>query len=82
MRSELKIEISEEELKEAVLSVVADRYYSDYSMDRKKVDKITAECVREIIYKDKERIVDRIVAQASRECKNKALKKILEGLNE
>lgn len=48
----------------------------------KKVDKITAECVREIIYKDKERIVDRIVAQASRECKNKALKKILEGLNE
>lgn len=79
---ELKIEIPEEELKEAVLSVVADRYYSDYSTDRKKVDKITAECVREIIYKDKERIVDRIVAQASRECKNKALKKILEGLNE
>lgn len=79
---ELKIEIPEEELKEAVLSVVADRYYSDYTRDRKKVDKITAECVREIIYKDKERIVDRIVAQASRECKNKALKKILEGLNE
>lgn len=33
---ELKIEIPEEELKEAVLSVVADRYYSDYTMDRKK----------------------------------------------
>lgn len=79
---ELKIEIPEEELKEAVLRVVADRYYSDYTTDRKKVNKITAECVREIIYKDKERIADRIVAQASRECKNKALKKILEGLNE
>lgn len=79
---ELKIEIPEEELKKAVLNVVANRYHSDYTSDRRKVDRITAECVREIIYKDKERIVDRIVAQASRECKNKALKKILEGLNE
>lgn len=77
-----EIEIPEKELKEAVLNVIANKYYSTYSMDRRSVDKITAECVREIIYKDKERIVDRIVAQVSKECKNKVLEKILEGLNE
>ncbi len=57
-----EIEIPEEELKEAVLKVIADRYYSNYTCDK--------------------RHVDRIVAQASRECKSKAIKKILEGLDE
>lgn len=77
-----EIEIPEEELKEAVLKVIADRYYSNFSYDKRHVDRIVAEQVRNTIYKDKERIVDRIVVQASRECKNKAIKKILEGLDE
>lgn len=38
----------------------------------------TSECVRDVIYKDKENIVDRIVAQASQECRTKAIKKLLE----
>lgn len=77
-----EIEIPEEELKEAVLKVIADRYYGNYTCDKRHVDRIVAEQVRNVIYKDKERIVDRIVAQASRECKSKAIKKILEGLDE
>ena len=77
---EIKIEISEDELKEAVLNVIAREYYRDYSADRKAVNRVTAECVRQIIYKDKERIIDRIVAQASRECKGKAVKKLVGSL--
>lgn len=72
------IEIPEEELKQALINVIAKQYYADYSSDRRKVNTITSECVRQIIYKDKERIIDRIVAQASRECGNKAVKKILD----
>lgn len=73
-----EIEIPEDELKEAVLNVVVNRYYSSHTEGRKRTDRIVAEQVRKVIYDDKERIVDRIVAQASRECRNRALKKILE----
>lgn len=78
----IEVNLTEEEIKEAVLQVLQNNYYSSYSEDRRHVDKIVAECVRQIIYADKERIVDRIVAQASRECKSKALKKILASLDE
>ena len=47
-------------------------------MDRNLYKRVISECVREVIYKDKEAIVDRIVAQAGRECRNKAIKKLLE----
>lgn len=78
----IEVNLTEEEIKEVVLQVIQDKYYSSYSEDRRRVDKVVAECVRQIIYADKERIIDRIVAQASRECKSKALKKILASLDE
>ena len=78
----LTVEVSDEEIKNAVLQVVSIAYDREFSADRRNVNRVVAECVREIIYKDKERIVDRIVAQASRECKSKALKKIIESIGE
>lgn len=78
----ITVEISDEELKSAVLQVVAREYDREFSADRRNVNRVVAECVREIIYKDKEQIVDRIVGQASRECKSKAVKKLLENLEE
>lgn len=39
---------------------------------------VTKECVREIIYKDKERIIDRIVSQASSHTRTLAVKKMVE----
>lgn len=48
------------------------------SADRVLYKRTIAECVREVIYADKENIVERVVAQASRECKAKAIKKLLE----
>ena len=77
-----ELEIPESELKEAILHVVSTEYYRNYSPDRNNVNRVVAECVRQIIYKDKERIIDRIVNQACRECKSKALKKIIESLED
>lgn len=71
-----EINIPDEEIKQAIQNEIARHYSTD-----KRILKTTiAECVREIIYKEKAEIVDRIVAQASRECRNKAVKKLLEGL--
>lgn len=78
----ITIEIPEEEIKDRVLDVIANQYYRDYSSDRNKVNKVTAECVRQVIYKDKDRITDRIVSQASGHLKNVALKKMMEKITE
>lgn len=73
-----EIEVEDKELQDAVLDCVAQRYYAKYSADRRNVDKVVAQCIRDVIYKDKGRIVDMIVERASRECVNKTVKKILE----
>ena len=74
-----EINIPDEEIKQAILNEVA-RKYSSSSLETRVLRRTTAECVREIIYKEKAEIIDRIVEQASRECRNKAVKKLLEGL--
>lgn len=74
----IEIEIPDEELKEMITKVISERLYADYSYDLNLYKRTIAECVRDVIYKDKANIVDRIVAQASRECRTKAIKKLLE----
>lgn len=74
----ITIEIPDEEIKDAVLNVMAQQYYKNYSTDRRNVDRVVSECVRKVIYEDKERITDRIVSQASSHLKNVALKKMME----
>ena len=78
----ITIEIPDEEIKDAVLNVVAQQYYKNYSTDRRNVDRVVSECVRKEIYEDKERITDRIVSQASSHLKNVALKKMMEKMTE
>lgn len=74
----ITIEIPEEEIKDRLLDVIARQYYGDYSSDRNNVNRVTAECVRRVIYEDKDRITDRIVSQASSHLKNVAFKKMME----
>ena len=78
----ITIEIPDEEIKDAVLNVVAQQYYKNYSTDRRNVDRVVSECVRKVIYEDKERITDRIVSQASSHLKNVSLKKMMEKMTE
>lgn len=78
----IEIEIPDEELKEMITEVIAKSLYNNFSEDRNLYKRTIAECVRTVIYKDKENIVDRIVAQASCECRTKAIKKPLEGCAE
>ena len=78
----ITIEIPDEEIKDAVLNVVARQYNKNYSSDRRNVDRVVSECVRKVIYEDKERITDRIVSQASSHLKNVALKKMMEKMTE
>ena len=77
----IEIEIDDNELKKAITdklanSLVAERYTNDGNFYKRTIQEV----VREIIYKDKENLSNRVVSQASREVKNKALKKIIESI--
>lgn len=74
-----EIEVSDDELREYILTAAGRALMADWSVDRNLYKRTISECVREVIYKDKDAIVRQIVAQASRECRNKAVKKLLEG---
>ena len=76
------IEIAEKELKEAMLKAMVNEYYQRYSSDRNHFDRVIKDCIREIVYKDKERITELIVSRASRHLKNVAAKKMVESMME
>ena len=73
----IEIEVSDDELREYILTAAGRALLADWSVDRNLYKRTIADCVRETIYKDKKEIIDRIVAQASRECGNKAAQKIV-----
>lgn len=74
----IEIEISDDELREHILVAAGNALHKQYSTERNLYKRTIADCVREVIYKDKKEIIDRIVAQASHECGNKAAQKIVQ----
>lgn len=73
----IEIEVLDNELREYILTAAGRALLADWSVDRNLYKRTIADCVRQVIYKDKKEIIDRIVAQASRECGNKAAEKIV-----
>lgn len=78
----ISIELDEDDLKQVIYQTIANAYAKDWSSLRRDCDRIVADQVRKIIYEDKDRIIDKIVARASRECGNKAVKKLLEEIDD
>lgn len=73
----IEIEVSDDELREYILTAAGRALFADWSVDKNLYKRTIADCVKKVIYKDKQEIIDRIVAQASRECGNKAAQKIV-----
>ena len=73
----IEIEVSDYEPGEYILTAAGKSVFAEWSVDRNLYKRTIADCVREVIYKDKDEIINRIVAQASRECGNKAVQKIV-----
>ena len=75
---ELKIQIDEQELQEAITQIIARKITA--SSERQMMKREIAESVREVVYSQKDFIVDMVVDRATREIRNKALPKLLENL--
>ena len=75
----IEIEIPDEEITECIKKMVAQRLVGDkLSYDRNLYKREIAQAIRDVIYADKENIVDMTVNRASIEVKSKAIKKLLE----
>lgn len=75
---ELKIQIDEQELQEAITQIIARKITAGTERQMMKME--IAESVREVVYSQKEFIIDMVVNRATREIRNKALPKLLENL--
>ena len=75
---EIKIQIDEKELQEAITQIIARKITAGTERQMMKME--IAESVREVVYSQKEFIVDMVVNRATREIRNKALPKLLENL--
>ena len=74
----IEIEIPDEEIAEIIKEKIASMIVGDrYSYDKNLYKRTIQDATRKVIYKDKENIVDRTVAQASAEVKRKAIAKII-----
>lgn len=76
----IEIEIPDEEIIQCVKGLMAKRLTEDYySYDRNLYKREITQAVRDVIYADKENIVNMTVSRASQEVRSKAIKKLLEG---
>ena len=55
----IEIEISDDELREHILVAAGNALHKQYSTERNLYKRTIADCVREVIYKDKKEIIDR-----------------------
>ena len=74
----IELEIPDKEIAECIKVLIAQRITGDrFSYDKNLYKREIAQAVRDVIYADKENIVNMTVSRASQEVKNKAIKKLL-----
>ena len=78
----IEVNIPDDELMQMIKEDVAKSLHATYSIDRSLYKRMIAEAVRSVIYADKDYVVEMIVSRAARECGNKAVKKLLEGMTD
>jgi len=74
----IEVEISDEEIANLIKDKIAQVIVGDrFSYDKNMYKREIAQAVRDVIYADKENIINMTVNRASREIKSKAIAKLL-----
>ena len=81
-KMELKIEIDEKELRKEVTDIIARKLTQSWTSERNMFKQIIAESVREVVYSQKEEIINMVVGRATREIVSKSIPKLLDKLTD
>lgn len=78
----IEIEIADEEIADLIKNKIAQVIVGDrFSYDKNMYKRAIAQAVRDVIYADKETIIEMTVNRASREVKSKAIAKLIGTVN-
>ena len=75
---EVKVDIDDNELREVVTSMIAKQLTASWSTERQVLKRTVADAVKEVVYSEKEFIINMVVERATREIVKKGLPKLLE----
>ena len=77
---EVKVDIDDNELREVVTNMIAKQLTASWSTERQVLKRTVADAVKEVVYSEKEFIINMVVERATREIVKKGLPKLLENL--
>ena len=77
---EVKVDIDDNELREVVTSMIAKQLTASWSTERQVLKRTVSDAVKEVVYSEKEFIINMVVERATREIVKKGLPKLLENL--
>ena len=77
---EIKVQIDEEELKAFITERLSRQLTSNYSADRNMFKKQIAEITREVVYKEKDYIIQEVISRAVKEVSKKSIAKMVEDM--
>lgn len=77
---EIKIEIDEEELRSLITERLSRQLTSNYSADRNMFKKQIAEITREVVYAEKDYIIQEVISRAVKEVSKKSITKMVEDM--
>ena len=77
---EIKVQIDEEELKAFITERLSRQLTSNYSADRNMFKKQIAEITREVVYAEKDYIIQEVISRAVKEVSKKSITKMVEDM--
>ena len=79
---QIKIDIDDNELREVVTSMIAKQLTASWSTERQVLKRTVADAVKEVVYSEKEFIIEMVINRATAEITKKAMPKLLSKLTD
>ncbi len=77
---QVKIDIDDKELREEVTQIIARKLTQTWSSERNVLKQTIADAVKEVVYSEKEFIIEMVISRATAEITKKAMPKLLSKL--
>jgi hypothetical protein len=78
----LEIDINDRELQEEITGIIAKKITAAWSAERNMLKHTIADAVKEVVYSQKEMIIDKVIKRATTEIVRKAMPKLMDKMME
>jgi len=75
---QIKVEIDDKELQEEITNIIARKLTASWSVEKNLMKRTIADSVKEVVYSQKEEIINMVVSRASAEIVRKGMPKLID----